>query len=174
MCETEYKQSEIMYSDGAPYPPVTVNEKNLSYARYLLDNIGGRNSEMTAISLYLFQKQKCSEYKEISKAFHKIAIVEMHHFDLFSGLCMKLGETPLMWTNCGRKKVWWSPSYADYPGELKKILTVAAEGEMSAIEKYRNQIQLIDDPYIQAILHRIIKDEELHVELFGQFYEKFC
>ena len=97
MCETEYKQSEIMYSDGAPYPPVTVNEKNLSYARYLLDNIGGRNSEMTAISLYLFQKQKCSEYKEISKAFHKIAIVEMHHFDLFSGLCMKLGETPLMW-----------------------------------------------------------------------------
>ena len=35
-------------------------------------------------------------------------------------------------------------------------------------------MELIDDRYIKEILARIIMDEELHLHLFNEAYEKYC
>lgn len=170
MCKAE---AEYRFRDDAPYPPVTITEKNITYARYLLDNLGGRNSEMTAIAYYTYNAHKCEKTEEIAHVFQQISIVEMQHLDFFAALADKLGEPPLLWTNCGRKKIWWSPAYTDYPSDLKRILLNATESELGTIDKYRDQVKHIDDPYICTILNRIICDEELHVKIFRDLYERY-
>ena len=44
---------DFHYSSDAPYPPIKAESGNPAYARVMLDNIGGSNSEMSAISLSL-------------------------------------------------------------------------------------------------------------------------
>ena len=47
---------DFHYSSDAPYPPIKAESGNPAYARVMLDNIGGSNSEMSAISLYVFNQ----------------------------------------------------------------------------------------------------------------------
>ncbi len=45
---------DLRYTADLPYPPIKVEMKNPAYAKAMLDNIGGLNSEMSAISLYVY------------------------------------------------------------------------------------------------------------------------
>ena len=45
---------KFIFKDTSPDPVVRVQEKNHLYGRMMLDNIGGFNSEMSAISLYVY------------------------------------------------------------------------------------------------------------------------
>ena len=47
------------------------------------------------------------------------------------------------------------------------------KAEKKAIENYRYHITLIQDRHIIKLLERIILDEELHLKLFTQEYEKY-
>lgn len=47
---------DFHYSSDVPYPPIKAESGNPAYARVMLDNIGGSNSEMSAISLYIFNQ----------------------------------------------------------------------------------------------------------------------
>lgn len=146
------------------YPEISVSEPNHTYARYILDNIGGHNSEMTAISYYYGSALRMDS--ELSGLIMRINQVEMHHLMIFGKLVTALGETALLWTNCGRRKVWWSPSFTDYPGKLSLILETALSHELATIEKYKWQMEKIQDQNIQDNLSRIIEDEKIHVEIF--------
>ena len=44
-------QKKELFAADAPYPPVCVDGVNRLYGRMMLDNVGGQNSEMTAVSL---------------------------------------------------------------------------------------------------------------------------
>ena len=43
---------------------------------------------------------------------------------------------------------------------------------MSAIENYKKDIAVIKDIHIQALLSRIIEDEELHLQIFHELLSK--
>ena len=89
---------DLRYTADLPYPPIKVEMKNPAYAKAMLDNIGGLNSEMSAISLYVYNNLILEEKKEIAAIFHKVSIVEMHHLEIFGKLALQLGEDPRMWT----------------------------------------------------------------------------
>ena len=153
---------DFHYSSDAPYPPIKAESGNPAYARVMLDNIGGSNSEMSAISLY------------VSAVFHKVSIVEMHHLEIFGKLAQQLGEEPRLWTQHGCKKIYWSPSYNQYPGDLRTLMRNVIDGEKAAISKYQHQISYIRDENITENLRRIILDERLHVEIFENVYGAYC
>ena len=92
---------DLRYTADLPYPPIKVEMKNPAYAKAMLDNIGGLNSEMSAISLYVYNNLILEEKKEIAAIFHKVSIVEMHHLEIFGKLALQLGEDPRMWTHYG-------------------------------------------------------------------------
>ena len=94
---------DLRYTADLPYPPIKVEMKNPAYAKAMLDNIGGLNSEMSAISLYVYNNLILEEKKEIAAIFHKVSIVEMHHLEIFGKLALQLGEDPRMWTHYGCK-----------------------------------------------------------------------
>ena len=165
---------DFRYTADLPYPPIKVEMKNPAYAKAMLDNIGGLNSEMSAISLYVCNNLIMEEKDEIATIFRKVSIVEMHHLEIFGKLALQLGEDPRMWTHYGCKKTYWSPSYNQYPSELPALMHNAINSEKAAISKYQHQIAYIRDENITDILRRIILDERHHVEIFEQVYRTYC
>ena len=165
---------EIPVRAEAPYPEISVCEPNHTYGRYILDNIGGHNSEMTAISFYYAGTTRLnSKQAELSKLINRINQVEMHHLMILGKIATALGENALLWTNCGRRKVWWSPSYTDYPGRLSLILETALAHEHATVEKYKWQTERIQDKNIQDNLLRIIEDEKIHIDIFQNLITYF-
>ena len=162
------------FSSPMPYPPVQVEKKNPAYARVILDNVGGTNSEMSAISLYVYNNLMTESKQDIANLFHRVSIVEMHHLEIFGKLALQLGEDPRMWAQYGCKRTYWSPSCNQYPRELPTLMRNAINSEKAAISKYQHQISYIRDENITEILRRIIMDERLHAEIFEQVYAAYC
>lgn len=169
----QHTNQHMIFASALPYPPVRISEKNVYYGRMMLDNIGGPNSEMSAVSLYLYNHFIGTEYGDVASVFMKISVVEMRHLDLFGQLAFLLGENPRLWTYKGSRMNYWTPGYNNYPMELKPLLMNALNGEKNAIRKYEQQIQQIQDCHIVAILKRIILDEEIHVKIFEDLYREF-
>lgn len=150
----------------APCPKVQASGPNRSAARQMLDNVGGSNSEMSAVALYVYNGLILPSDGPLAQLFHRISIVEMRHLQIFGTLAAQLGENPRLWTwRCGRM-AWWSPGYNTYTSELRPLLAAAAEGERRAIEKYRRQRDEIHDPNITENLSRILLDEQAHLRAF--------
>lgn len=63
----------------------------------------------------------------------------------------------------------WSPEYLSIPENMERMLTADIEAEKAAIHQYRMHMKMINDPYIYAVLARIIKDEEYHIMLLQSF-----
>lgn len=167
-------KEQLKFTDDNAYPPIAITHCNPSYAREMLDNLGGANSEMSAISLYFYNNLITEQnYQDISYIFHKISIVEMHHMEIFGKLAYYLGEDPRMWTWRYNRRTYWTPSYNRYPVELSRLIHNALDGECAAIEKYQRQIRCIDNENIVENLSRIVQDEKVHVRIFEQLIKEY-
>lgn len=164
----------LAFSAELPYPSTEIKIKHPLYGKAMLDNIGGCNSEMSAVSLYFYNNLITNSYKDISDIFHKISIVEMHHLSIFGTLAYQLGENPRLWTYKNRNLFYWSPGCNKYPTRLNSLLINAINDEHAAIEKYENQIKYIKDSVITANLKRIIMDEKIHIDIFQKLYKEYC
>ena len=71
------------------------------------------------------------------------------------------------------RMIWWTPAYNTYHCELKLMLLEAIKGEKAAIRQYQRQAGCIQDTCICDILNRIILDEEKHVEILTDLYERY-
>ncbi|MBS6955738.1 MAG: manganese catalase family protein [Enterocloster asparagiformis] len=167
-------QKNIACAADLPYPPVAVDGRNPAYARAMLDNIGGSNSEMSAISLYIYNNLRSAHTPDIALTFHKVSIVEMRHLEIFGKLACMLGEDPRLWTQHGCKKAYWTPGYNQYPVHFPEMMQNVIASENAAIQKYQYQASYIKDPNITALLSRIILDEQLHVQIFEQLVQDHC
>lgn len=164
-----------LYANTAPYPPVKVCSPNTRYAKAMLTNSGGINSEMSAISLYLYNSVVTKgDFQEISECFMQINMVEMHHLDIFSQLADLLGADPRLWSQQGRRMSYWSPGYNEYTTDIVQMLHNAINAELLAIEQYRQQICWITDHNITNMLQRIILDEEHHIAIFRVLLKEYC
>lgn len=154
------------------YPPIKVEKKNRDYAAMMLSNVGGKNSEMTAIGTYFYNQLVIKE-KETAQIFHHINIVEMHHLEIFGQLTKLLGMQPRLWNRTPQGMLYWSGRYVPYDAAIGPLLKNALKGEEAAIRKYRMQSEHIKDPNIVKILNRVIMDEEVHVALFQDLLKKY-
>lgn len=159
--------STLAFADNSPWPSIEVVSQNKRYAAAMLSNIGACNSEMSAISLYVYNSIITKSYFfDIAECFHKISIVEMHHLNIFGELSIMLGADPRLWSYQNGSMRYWSPACNRYPTRIGALVTNALNGELEAIKKYQSQAQWIEDCNIKAILNRIIADELCHVEIF--------
>jgi len=155
-----------------PYPPVRTEGKNPAYAQLMLSDMGGLTSEMTAVSLYVYNMFITSADVELSAIYHDIAMIEMRHLEIFGKLAFELGADPRLWERQNRAMVYWSPSCTYYPAEPKAMLKNSLRSELSAIEKYERQKCEIKDRFIVDILERILLDERLHADMFKALLAK--
>lgn len=148
-----------------PYPEIQVRGKNQAYANLLSFDYCGSVSEMSAITQYINNENRMScEQCPLAKTILGIAMAEMIHLQKLGELIFLLGGT-IDFTakqNGGRKKMW-TPEYLNTPQNVKKMILADIEAEKAAINQYRMHIKMINDDYVNAVLARIIKDEEYHI-----------
>ena len=162
-----------LFSDPSPYPCMQVECENPRYAAAMVSNLGSCCSEISAVSLYFYNSLLTREcFEEYSHCFKKISMVEMHHMDIFGQLSLLLGTDPRLWEMHGDDMAYWSPACNHYPEKIIALVKNSLAGEKETIKKYKEQCGWIKDRHIQAILHRIIKDEELHVRIFEAMLEE--
>lgn len=163
-----------------PFPPIKVSVQNLEYANLLLDAYASSaDSEIQAITQYLFHA-KTIEDKTISNTLECTALIEMHHLDVLGELITLLGGKPFFLNSNMNFWMTGNIAYIDkliiYEREnqnnmndkliIKKKLEKDIVGEINAINNYRILHQNIKDPYIRAILLKIISDEQVHKSNF--------
>ena len=164
----------LEYAAPGPYPKIGSLEENFAYARDMLSNMAGQVSEMSAISLYIYDH--LYEYpfaKDLTIIFKKIAMVEMHHLNIFGELARELGEDPRLWSYQYGRKQYWSPRFNQYPTDFPLIVQYAMETELEAIEKYQQQANTIKDSTVVDCLLRIIEDEKVHVQIFNTILDEY-
>lgn len=148
-----------------PYPPIRVSGKNPSYADLLCVDYCGSVSEMTAIAQYINNENRLSCQRcPMAQVLLGMAVNEMMHLQTLGELIVLLGGD-IGFSAKGRngKPALWSPSCLNIPSECGKMLEADMESEKAAINQYEMHISWIEDEYVNAVLRRIIQDEEYHI-----------
>lgn len=147
------------------YPPVQVRRKNTAYANLLSIDYCGAVSEMSAITQYINNENRISgDNCRIAKTILGLAMAEMMHLQKLGELICLLGgnvDYTARFQN-GRQKMW-TPEYIDIPSNIRKMIIADIEAEKAAISQYKMHIKMINDDCVNAVLARIIKDEEYHI-----------
>ena len=150
-----------------PYPSIQVQEKNQAYANLLSNDYCGSVSELSAITQYINNENRISSEKcSMAKTILGIAMAEMMHLQKLGELIYLLGGnvdyTAKMQNGCSQM---WTPKYLTIPENPRDMLIADIEAEKDAIRQYKMHIGMICDSAVNAVLARIIKDEEYHIIL---------
>ena len=148
-----------------PYPPIQVGERNLFYANLLSADYCGAVSELSAITQYINNENRMSGEKcSLAKTILGIAMAEMMHLQKLGELIFLLGGNVdyTVKTQTGHTQMW-TPRYLTLPQNLREMLVADIESEKDAIRQYEMHIEMICDNSVNAVLSRIIKDEEYHI-----------
>lgn len=163
------------YSDPSPYPQIKVSRPNPHYAELLMDDYAGMVSEFSAISQYLYHHYFFKEIDpELGELLEGVSIIEMYHMEILAEIIRKLGGNPVIRGAESTRGNFWNGSYVRYGSQLCEQLKSDIDIEYEAIAAYRKHICLIQDRSVQAILHRIILDEIVHIRHFNRALLKFC
>lgn len=158
-----------------PYPEIRVEGKNLYYARLLHEDYAGKVSEITAIMQYIhhhIEMEFIPGWQEVANLEEGISIIEMEHMEILGETIILLGDSP-RYTDAWQQP--WTPNYVVYDDfDPCAQLRADIQAEREAILQYEEHIRLIEDRYIRAMLRRIIKDEEYHIQLFSAELARLC
>lgn len=148
-----------------PYPAIQVRAKNREYANILSFDYCGSVSELSAITQYINNENRLScDHCEMAKTILGIAIAEMLHLQKLGQLIFLLGgKIDFYARHRGGKQQLWTPSFIDIPENHRKMLLADIEAEKAAINQYRMHMRMIRDDCVNAVLARIIKDEQYHI-----------
>jgi bacterioferritin len=163
------------YSLPDPYPIPRVMGENHYYASILLEDYAGISGELTAIHQYMYHYLTSeSHHANIATLTQQIAIVEMHHLELLGKTIRLLGKYPIMHSNDHGLIRFWNANFVYYGDTVYDKLSANMKHEMDTIRNYRTHQRLIDDPFVQELLERIILDEEHHFQLFKTCRDELC
>lgn len=162
------------YIVNLPYPEPRIERQNVQYANILLKDYSGAVSEFTAINLYVYQHFVSDrEYEDYAELIGGVSMAEMKHLELLGETIKLLGIKPVYIDNACPPGKFWTPRYVNFTTFIREMLMEDIQSEQKAIENYKYHITLIQDRYIRELLQRIIVDEELHVKLFKELYDKY-
>jgi bacterioferritin len=163
----------LIYQAADPYPPIQVGNLDRRYAQAMLGNIGGGNSEMSAVARYFYGHLGTEDLPEVAEAFHQIGIVEMRHLEIFGTLARQLGADPRLWCVQAGRQRYWSAGCLDYPKGLGPLIQGAMKEERASIEKYQGQLRWIRDECICNNLRRVIQDEQAHIKVLQSLWRSY-
>lgn len=150
-----------------PYPPIQVMRQNRDYAALLTNDYCGAVSELSAVTQYINNENRmCAEKCPLAKTILGIAMAEMMHLQKLGELiCLLGGDVDFTARQQGGRQQMWTPACLTIPQDIGKMICADIEAEKAAVKQYKAHIGMICDDCINAVLARIIKDEEYHIML---------
>lgn len=159
--------------DTAQPIPGEIPEPNFTYAMWLYDVYAGKDSELSAVTTYLYQAVVLDR-PEFDELLRPIAYDELRHLEQFGWALRFLGVDPRYGSFSKGHWVDWRARFLNYTTELCAILDYNMEDEAKAVQHYCDLAQKIPIPEIQTILTQIAADEERHYYCFAEAKQRFC
>lgn len=100
-----------------------------------------------------------------------IAIAEMHHLDLLAEALIRMGAQPVYTFNPPGQYNFYSTKFVSYSRSLRNMIEDDIMGEKYAIYTYERMLNRLKNPTLQALICRIIDDENLHIEVLKDVLE---
>lgn len=173
MSANQKSENSIIVKSNEEYPKLKIDRKSLKDARILSTNLAYSTSELSAINQYIYEHfQFDKKYKDISEIMKRISIVEMHHLDIIGEIITELGGRANFQYFYNNRYYPWNANMLYYCDDIKKLMEFNIISEEKAIRQYKYQARIINNGNISEILNRIIKDEEVHIEIFKDILEK--
>lgn len=148
-----------------PYPSLSGIKEDYSTARILSSAYAGQHSELGAILQYVYHHYFFKDgFPEIAELLEGIAVAEMHHLDILGETLRLLGVAPIYSAVPPEKCRFFNTANLSYATDYQKMLLDDIQGELIAIREYREMLYKLKNQQVQAIIERIVLDEELHVE----------
>lgn len=157
-------------------PEVHVLGSNLQYARLLMDDYAGPESELTAILTYNYQNT-CfgQQYPDVARQLQRIAIDEMHHLHALGAVIHQLGADPRYRSSRNRTSGgFYTTEALSYSTSVPQFLHMNIRSEQVAIYNYQRHMQAIADPGIRNLLRAIIVQEQRHIALFESLLQSYA
>lgn len=159
-----------------PYPSLEGIEKDFASAKIIASAYAGLHSELSAILQYVYHHyffDECGN-SETADTLIGISIAEMRHLEVLGALLLKLGMDPIFTRNPPYRFDYYNTSCISYSKTTHKMLLDDISGEMVAIKGYEQMLDCLKNERVQAVISRIILDEELHVKALKEQLNKFC
>ena len=153
--------------------PEEIPEPNFTYAMWLYEAYAGKDSELTAVTTYLYQAV-ILDRPEFDALLRPIAYDELGHLEKLALALRHLGVDPRYGSLKSGHWVDWRSRFINYTSDLCSILdmNIAAEGRDH--HEYLELAAKIPIPEIQALLTEIACDEERHYQLFCEAKAQYC
>jgi Mn-containing catalase len=150
-----------------------ITEPNLTYAKWLYEAYAGKDSELTAVTTYLYQAVLLDR-PEFDALFKPIAYDEIRHLEKLALALRHLGVDPRYGSLSNGHWVDWRSHFINYTSDLCALLEHNIVGEANDQREYLELAQKIPIPEIQCILTEMAADEERHYHLFCEAKQQFC
>lgn len=156
------------------YPPVQVERRNPEYAGILAFDYCGPVSELSAITQYINNENwLCLTACPLARTLLGIALAEMMHLQKLGELIQLLGgEVSFSVRQPDGRQLLWTPDYLSLSRDARRMLCAAIEAERDAIAQYEAHMRKIKDECVNAVLRRIVRDEEYHIVLLRGLMEE--
>ena len=152
-----------------PYPSLGGLKRNRRQCELIFGAYSGRDSELTAITQYVYHEHIFDSlgYSEIAARYEEIFVEEMRHLSLLAGAIIKLGGDPVY---AVLPRGFWTASFVTYSSEPCRMLLDDIAAETAGIKGYKEMLPQLGDTPLAALIQRIIMDEERHLAAFKAMY----
>ncbi len=157
-----------------PYPSVDSLTKDVRSGNIISFAYATLRGELTATLQYTYHHFYLSNYDaEDSQLLMSIAIAEMKHIDILGESMLKLGVSP-KYVQHPNTQAFYNTSTVSQSTTPQKMLMDDIQGEMNAICDYQKMLYTLKNEQVEAIIQRIILDEQLHLETLKKMLERYA
>lgn len=157
-----------------PYPSVDLLTKDVRSGQIISFAYATLRGELTATLQYTYHHFYFGETSaEDADMLMRIAIAEMKHIDILGESMLKLGVSP-KFIQCPNSQVYYNSSTVSQSTTPTKMLMDDIQGEMNAIADYQKMLFVLKNEQVEAIIQRIILDEQLHLETLKAMLKKYA
>lgn len=157
-----------------PYPSTDTLTKDIRSGNIISFAYATLKGELTAILQYVYHHFFFAQFDDKdAETLMAIAVAEMKHLDILGKAMLKLGVNP-RYVQCPNTNNFFNTSTVSQATSAQKMLMDDIQGEMSAIADYHKMLFVLKNEQVEAIIQRIILDEQLHLETLKQMLERYA
>ena len=148
---------------------------NLATAQQLKMAYAGEHGELNSAVqfIYHFYSFKRLNNFDVAELKLKIAVSDMQHFKMLCELMLNLGLDPIYacYPPCQTDFYWTAKS--SYSNSEKKMLSDGVAFKLTSIADYKRIIKSVDDPEVENVICKILKDEKKHLRSLNKLLKAY-
>jgi len=156
-----------------PYPSIDILTKDIRSGNIISFAYATLRGEITATLQYTYHHFFLTDKNaDDAETLMSIAIAEMKHIDILGESMIKLGVKP-RYVQYPNSDEFYNTSIISQATTPQKMLMDDIQGEMNAIADYQKMLFILKNEQVEAIIQRIILDEQLHLETLKNMLLKY-